>query len=54
MAPVDFSIASIVPAQVYAAALAQPMQGRLLEDWAAGLRQTRMQRIKDTIAVDYT
>ncbi|WP_202412764.1 hypothetical protein [Duganella lactea] len=52
--PVDFSIAAIVPAQVYAAAVAQPMQGRLLKDWAAGLGQIRLQRIKDTIAVGYT
>lgn len=52
--PVDFSIGAIVPAQVYAAAVAQPMQGRLLKDWAAGLSQSRLQRIKDTIAVGYT
>lgn len=52
--PVDFSIVSIVPAQVYAAAVSQPMQGRLLKDWAAGLGQNRLQRIKDTIAVGYT
>lgn len=52
--PVDFSIAAIVPSQVYAAAVAQPMQGRLLKEWAAGLGQNRLQRIKDTIAVGYT
>ncbi|WP_154355934.1 hypothetical protein [Duganella aquatilis] len=52
--PVDFSIGAIVPAQVYAAAVAQPMQGRLLKDWAAGLGTNRLQRIKDTIAVGYT
>ncbi len=52
--PVDFSIGAIVPAQVYAAAVAQPMQGRLLKDWAAGLGANRLQRIKDTIAVGYT
>jgi hypothetical protein len=52
--PVDFSIGAIVPAQVYAAAVAQPMQGRLLKDWAAGPGQSRLQRIKDTIAVGYT
>lgn len=52
--PVDFSIAAIVPSQVYAAAVAQPMQGRLLKDWAAGLGANRLQRIKDTIAVGYT
>lgn len=52
--PATFSIASVVPEQVYAAAMAQPMQGRLLKDWAANLSATRYQRIKDTIAIGYT
>ncbi|MES2262112.1 MAG: hypothetical protein V4724_26625 [Pseudomonadota bacterium] len=54
VAPVTFGIAAIVPAQVYAAAVAQPMQGRLLKDWAAGMSDSRLRRIKDTIAVGYT
>lgn len=53
-APVTLSIASIVPEQVYAAAVAQPMEGRLLKEWASGLSNARLQRIKDTIAVGYT
>lgn len=52
--PATFSIASVVPEQVYAAAMAQPMQGRLLKDWADNLGANRLQRIKDTIAVGYT
>ncbi|MBY0242220.1 MAG: phage head morphogenesis protein, partial [Burkholderiaceae bacterium] len=52
--PVTFSIASVVPEQVYAAAVAQPMQGRLLKDWAANLSENRLRRIQDTIAVGYT
>ena len=52
--PATFSIASVVPEQVYAAAMAQPMQGRLLKEWASNLGANRMQRIKDTIAVGYT
>lgn len=52
--PATFSIASVVPEQVYAAAMAQPMQGRLLKDWAANLSASRLQRVKDTIAVGYT
>jgi hypothetical protein len=52
--PATFSIAGVVPEQVYAAAMAQPMQGRLLKDWAENLGATRLQRIKDTIAVGYT
>ncbi|MYN42728.1 hypothetical protein GTP55_25625 [Duganella sp. FT109W] len=52
--PATFSIASVVPEQVYAAAMAQPMQGRLLKEWASNLGANRLQRIKDTIAVGYT
>ncbi|WP_200919834.1 hypothetical protein [Duganella sp. Leaf126] len=52
--PATFSISSVVPEQVYAAAMAQPMQGRLLKDWAANLSASRLQRVKDTIAVGYT
>lgn len=52
--PATLSIASVVPEQVYAAAAAQPMQGRLLKDWASGLESARLQRIKDTISIGYT
>lgn len=54
LVPVTFDIAAIVPEQVYAAAVAQPMQGRLLKDWAATLGDNRLRRIKDAIAVGYT
>lgn len=51
--PVAFEIATVVPEQVYAAAMAEPMQGRLLKDWAAGLKEGRLRRIKDVIAIGY-
>lgn len=51
--PVTFSIASVAPEQIYAAAMAQPFQGRLLKDWAAELSDNRLRRIRDTIAVGY-
>lgn len=51
--PVDFAVAAVVPEQVYAAAMAEPMQGRLLKEWAAGLSDTRLRRIKDAIAIGY-
>lgn len=54
IAPVSFDIAAVVPEQVYAAAMSQPMQGRLLKDWAGGLRDSRLRRVKDTIAVGFT
>lgn len=53
LVPVAFDIATVVPEQVYAAAMAQPMQGRLLKDWASGLRDSRLRRIKDTIAIGF-
>lgn len=54
LVPVSFKIAEVVPEQVYAAAMSQPMQGRLLKDWSNGLRDSRMRRIKDTIAIGFT
>lgn len=53
LVPVSFEIATVVPEQVYAAAMSQPMQGRLLKDWAAGLPAARLQRVKDTIAIGF-
>jgi hypothetical protein len=52
--PVTLSIASVVPEQVYAAAMSSPMQGRLLKEWASNLGANRLNRIKDTIAIGYT
>lgn len=54
VAPVTFSIVSVVPEQAYAAAMSQPMQGRLLKEWAEGLKDSRLRRIKDVIAIGYT
>lgn len=52
--PVSFSIGTVVPEQVYAAAMAKPMQGRLLRQWASGLEDGRLQSIKDAISNGYT
>lgn len=52
--PVTFSIASVVPEQVYAGAMSVPMQGRLLKEWASGLEAGRLRRIKDVIAIGFT
>jgi hypothetical protein len=40
--------------QVYAAAVAEPFQGRLLSEWADGMPAQRMRRITDTINIGYT
>jgi hypothetical protein len=52
--PATLSIAAVVPEQAYAAAMAAPMQGRLLKDWASGLETTRLARIKDAISIGFT
>jgi hypothetical protein len=52
--PATFSIASVVPEQVYAAAMAQPMQGRLLKQWASNLSAVRMGRISDAVSNGFT
>ena len=51
--PVSLSIAAVVPEQAYAAALAAPFRGRLLREWASNLEESRLRRIKDTIAIGY-
>ncbi len=44
-----FPLASITKEQVYAAAMAQPFQGRLLRDWAENIEADRMTRIINTV-----
>lgn len=51
--PAKIAIAEVVPQQVYAAALARPFQGRLLKEWAAGIEEARMTRIRDALRIGY-
>src|SRR5690625_3157496 len=51
---VKVGIASVNANQVYAAAMARPMQGRLLKTWAQGIEVERLIRIKDAIAIGFT
>ncbi|OMK84479.1 hypothetical protein BFI36_16945 [Yersinia pestis subsp. microtus bv. Caucasica] len=48
-----FPLASITKEQVYAAAMAQPFQGRLLRDWAENIEADRMTRIINTVKNGY-
>ncbi|EPF0539232.1 hypothetical protein ACSQHD_003143 [Yersinia enterocolitica] len=48
-----FPLASITQEQVYAAAMAQPFQGRLLRDWAENIEADRMTRIINTVKNGY-
>lgn len=54
-APVQarFPVASVVPAQVYAAAMSRPFQGRLLKDWASQIEADRMTKIREAVRVGY-
>ena len=51
--PVQLQVATVSAGQVYAAAMARPMQGRLLKEWAASIETDRMTRIRDAIRVGY-
>ena len=46
-------IASVGQDQVYAAAMSRPFQGRLLSEWAQGIGDDRMTRIRDQIRMGY-
>lgn len=47
--PAELNVASVVPAQVYAAAMSRPFQGRLLREWASNIEAQRMTRLRDAI-----
>lgn len=50
---VRFPIAAVSPAQVYAAALSRPFQGRLLRDWASNIEAGRMEKIREAVRAGY-
>lgn len=50
---VAMTVATVVPEQVYAAALARPFQGRLLREWAEGVEAGRVARIRDAVRIGY-
>jgi hypothetical protein len=47
--PAELNVASVVPAQVYAAAMARPFQGRLLREWTQSIEAQRMARLRDAV-----
>lgn len=47
------AVPAISPTQIAAAAVEQPLRGRLMAQWASSLGQTRMQRVQDAIAIAY-
>jgi hypothetical protein len=51
--PVQVSIASINPEQLYTAAMSQPFQGKLLKEWFATLESDKAIKIRDAIRMGY-
>lgn len=49
----DMQIARVSVEQVYSAAMARPMQGRLLREWAQSIEADKMVRIRDAIRIGY-
>lgn len=50
---VQFELATVVPEQVYAAALSRPFQGRLLQEWVQSLEAGRATKLRDTIRMGF-
>lgn len=48
---VEISLASVTSNQVYAAAMAQPFQGRLLHEWMTDMAADRAKRIRDAVRI---
>lgn len=48
-----YPLQGITPEQLYAAAMAQPFQGRLLSEWADNLEADRMARLVNTVRRGY-
>jgi SPP1 gp7 family putative phage head morphogenesis protein len=51
--PAEVSFARVNVEQAYSAALARPMQGRLLREWAASIEADKMTRIRDALRIGY-
>lgn len=51
---VKLSINSVSGAQVHAAAMARPFQGRLLKEWMADLESGRAKKIRDAVRIGFT
>lgn len=50
----QMALNSISGAQVHAAAMARPFQGRLLSEWMQGLESGRAQKIRDAVRIGFT
>jgi len=50
----QMALNSVSGAQVHAAAMARPFQGRLLSEWMQGLESGRAQKIRDAVRIGFT
>ncbi len=48
-----FPLVRLSPSQVYAATMARPFQGRLLEDWASNIEADRMVKVRNAVRTGY-
>ncbi|MBX9267210.1 minor capsid protein [Chromobacterium violaceum] len=51
--PVQVSVASVAPETAYAAAMARPMQGRLLREWFEGMEEGKAARLRDALRMGF-
>jgi SPP1 gp7 family putative phage head morphogenesis protein len=51
--PVEFDVVKPPPAQVRAAALARPFQGRLLKEWGKDLEASAFAKVRDSIRIGF-
>lgn len=49
----DVDFASVTAGQARAAAMSRPFQGRLLKEWASGMEEARMAKIRDAVRIGY-
>lgn len=52
--PVQVSVAAITAPIVYAAAVAEPFQGRLLSEWFGTMSDQRQMRLRDAVVMGFT
>jgi SPP1 gp7 family putative phage head morphogenesis protein len=52
--PIELAIVQPTAAQVYAAAMARPFQGRILKDWGKDLEASAFAKVRDAIRIGFT
>ncbi|WP_010486918.1 hypothetical protein [Pseudomonas sp. S9] len=50
---IHYPLAQVTASQVYAAAMARPFQGKLLREWAQGIEESRLAKIRNAVREGY-